>query len=96
MLMKILLSLSLFAIWTLCLFCFAFTSSATSGSSLDDYVGQWVMKLGQRNFIVLTLKIDQGKLTGSLSRPKSFKLDAGSNFSEISSNTKTAVIVALY
>jgi hypothetical protein len=35
-----------------------------------DYVGQYVLRLGEKNFIVLNLRTVQGLLTGDLSRPR--------------------------
>lgn len=52
------------------------------GSSPQDFAGQYVLRLGTRNFIVLNLTFVNGQLTGTLSRPQSSTL--GSSFSEIS------------
>lgn len=65
---------------------------ASGGSSLDDYAGNWVMKVGQRNFIVISLKNEGGHLTGTASRPKHFQLTDGSSFSEISSGIEVGTI----
>lgn len=58
---------------------------AAGGSSLDDYAGNWVMKVGQRNFIVISFKNEGGRLTGTAARPKHFQWTDGSSFSEIGS-----------
>jgi hypothetical protein len=78
----------------LCMFCMvvANTTWAQQGSSPSDYVGNWAMMLGRRNFIVLQLKIENGHLTGTVSRPKHFRLTNGTNFSDISSSTGTSTI----
>jgi hypothetical protein len=65
---------------------------ALGGSSLDDFVGNWVMKVGQRNFIVISLKNEGGHLTGTASRPKHFQLADGSSFSEVSSGIEVGTI----
>jgi hypothetical protein len=57
-----------------------------------DYVGQYVLRLGTRNFIVLTLREVQGKLTGELSRPRHASL--GTSFSQISSEVITEPIIS--
>jgi hypothetical protein len=66
---------------------------ASGGASPDDFVGNWVMKVGARNFIVLKLKSEGGRLTGTLSRPKHFSVGDGNRFSEISSEAGTGVVV---
>jgi hypothetical protein len=78
----------------LCMFCIvvANTTWALQGSSPDEYAGNWAMTLGRRNFIVLQLKIENGHLTGTVSRPKHFRLTNGTNFSDISSSIGTSTI----
>ncbi len=39
-------------------------------ASPTDYLGQYVLRLGEKNFIVLNIRDVQGKLTGELSRPR--------------------------
>src|SRR4051812_47418025 len=57
-----------------------------------DYVGQYVLRIGSRNFIVLNLRDLQGALTGNLSRPRQSSL--GSFFSNISAEVITEPITS--
>jgi len=63
------------------------------GSSPGDYAGNWVMKLGPRNFLVLELKSENGRVTGTLTRPSQFQTGDGWTFTQISSSAVTATIV---
>jgi hypothetical protein len=62
-----------------CMFCLAFGLAAypSNGSSPTDFAGNWVMKLGQRNFIVLKLWNENSHWMGTLSRPKHFGTSDG-------------------
>jgi hypothetical protein len=60
---------------------------------LADFAGNWVVKLGQRNFVVLKLKSENGHLTGSLSRPRHYGTSDGLSFSQVSADTVTASVV---
>ena len=62
---------------------------AFSGA-LADYAGQYVLRLGGRNFMVLNLRQDRDTLTGSLSRPRHASL--GASFSDIGSEIITETI----
>jgi hypothetical protein len=68
-------------------------ASASGGASLDNFVGNWVMKLGAKNLIVLKLKSQGGHLTGTVSRPKHFQCNDGIRFSGISSEVGTDPVV---
>ncbi|MDQ2712261.1 MAG: hypothetical protein M3Y24_08545 [Acidobacteriota bacterium] len=57
-----------------------------------DYVGQYVLRLGAKNFIVLNLREVQGTLTGSFSRPRRATL--GTSFSNIGSEVITESIIS--
>ena len=59
-------------------------------ATISDYVGQYVLRPGTRNFLVLNLRNVQGTLTGSLSRPRHSSL--GISFSDISSEVFTESI----
>ncbi len=61
-------------------------------ATLPDYAGQYVLRLGTRNFLVLNLRDGQGAVTGSLSRPRHASL--GSSFSSISSEVLTEPITS--
>ena len=45
--------------------------------TLRDYAGKWVIKVSGRNFLVLSLKLDHDKLSGSLAMPKGFQWGQG-------------------
>jgi hypothetical protein len=66
------------SVWVLLLYAFVVPGIASTAA---DYAGQFVLKLGTRNFIVLNLRIVKGSLTGSISRPRHSSL--GSSFSKI-------------
>lgn len=57
-----------------------------------DYAGQWVMKLGQRTFMVLNIKVEKGKVGGTLDRPLHYQF-LGTNFSAITPDSTVEVIV---
>ena len=61
-------------------------------ATLPDYAGQYVLRLGTGNFLVLNLRDVLGALTGSLSRPRHASL--GSSFSNISSEVFTEPITS--
>jgi len=68
------------------------STSVLALAAPNDYVGQWVLKLGSRNYFVINIHEDQGKLTGTLSRPSHSSI--GASFSNISSDTITEPIVS--
>lgn len=57
---------------------------AKNTRSLQDFEGTWVVKFDGKNLIVLTLEFANDKLSASLSRPESFQMDQGGEFSHIS------------
>jgi hypothetical protein len=59
-------------------------------SGVQDYAGQYVLRLGPRNYFVLDLHQLGGQLTGTLSRPLHSSL--GTFFSDISSEVITAPV----
>lgn len=59
----------------------------------EDFAGTWVLKLGQRNFMVLKLRSENGHVSGTLSRPTHFQTSDGLRFGEISSSVMTENIV---
>lgn len=65
---------------------------AAGGNAPGDYAGQWVMKLGQRNFMVLTLRMEDGKLAGTLREPSDFRI-SNELFSQIDPRTESLVVV---
>jgi hypothetical protein len=82
----------LLAICFLCMTCRIYARAAM-GSSPGDYEGNWVMKLGHRNFLVLELKSENDQVTGTLTRPRHFQTGDGVTFAQISSSTVTASVV---
>ena len=60
--------------------------------SLKDYAGQYVLRLGDKNFLVLRLEESHGKLGGTLSRPLHASL--GSSFSKIGAAVLTERITS--
>lgn len=67
-------------------------ASPALAATATDYVGQYVLQLGARNFLVLNLRNVQGMWTGNLSRPRHASL--GSSFSNISSEVITEPIMS--
>jgi len=68
---------------------FALTPAGRAQTS-DDFVGQWVMKLGQRIFLVLTIaspKEGQSSITGFIVRPQRFGTSDGQSFYGIDNKT---------
>ena len=47
-------------------------AGAAPGASLQDFNGTWVMRLGERNFFVLTLSAVRGKVSGTFDQPAKF------------------------
>lgn len=56
----------------LLLFSATLLCSAQSSSPLEQYAGQYVMRLGERNLIVVSLTMEHGSLAGTLKRPRAF------------------------
>lgn len=48
-----------------------------TAAGLKDFAGAWAMRLGQRNLFVLTLALQDGKLSGSWERPMKFSGTSG-------------------
>jgi hypothetical protein len=72
---------------TLSVLCFAANAPAQLKAAnippLQDFAGTWVVKFDGKNLMVLTLKLADGKFSGTLSRPESFQMDQGGEFSHI-------------
>ncbi len=71
---------------------FSFAVHQAFAASTADYAGQYVLRLGPKNYLVLNLRDEQGRLTGALSRPHHASL--GTFFSNISSDVITDPIVS--
>src|SRR5260370_8830131 len=84
-----------------CLYLLLLLSFAPNGGGLAqktpaDFAGIWVLKLGGRPFIVVTLTPvlgSKGEFTGSLARPKHFSTGDGQSFSKIQGPAVTYPVV---
>ena len=68
---------------------------AGRAQTANDFVGQWVMTLGQRTFLVLTIdspKEGQSSITGFLDRPQHFGTSDGHSFHGIDNKTVRELI----
>jgi hypothetical protein len=76
--------------------CLLFVAAACTqdDSSSQKFTGTWVMNLGERTFIVLTLKNKGDSFTGDLIRPENFETSDGLRFSHISPGHTREVIVS--
>lgn len=57
---------------------------AKDSPKLHDFAGTWVLKFARRNFLVLSLHVNSGAISGSLVRPKHFQYNNDGEFSHIS------------
>jgi hypothetical protein len=79
-----------------CLGCLLLGAGAGSSDvRAEDFAGTWVLRLGQRNFMALKLRSDNGHVIGTLSRPAHFQTSDGLRFSQISSSVMTENIVLI-
>jgi len=62
--------------------------------SREGFGGIWVMNLGQKTFVVLTLEKNGEAFSGTLSRPEFFQTANGRRFSKFSSNIATETVVS--
>jgi len=65
-------------------------TAAGCAQTANDFVGQWIMTLGQRNFLVLTIvspKEGQSSIGGFIIRPRHFGTNDGHSFYGIDSRT---------
>lgn len=61
-----------------------------------DYAGQYILKLGTRNFLAVNLTQEKGVVSGTISLPRQFDFDAGkAAFSHISQETRTEPITSV-
>lgn len=54
-----------------------FISCAARATELKDFAGTWVMRLGDRNIFVLTLKVENTSLSGVWNRPSKYQSTNG-------------------
>ena len=79
--------------FALCVLAVLLSGASGAGSpSIADYAGSWVMKLGGRNFLVLRLKDEGGRLTGWLSLTH-FQTADGIVFSGVGAGVETGAVV---
>ena len=62
-------------------------SQTTKPVHTEGFAGTWVMNLGTRTFMVLTLENASGTFTGTLERPERFDTANGVRFSNLGSET---------
>ena len=74
--------------WILPILLFAFAKGAAP-QTVNELMGQWVMKLGQRTFLVLTISPQkEGQpIAGFIVRPRNFGTGDGHSFTQISKET---------
>jgi hypothetical protein len=63
-----------------------------AAQSLSDFAGTWVQKLHGRNFRVLTLRLQNGAMTGSVVQPGQFTIDSDGDTLNIGAHRKTHAI----
>ena len=80
----------------LAVLCWVSVTATCNGAtpSSEGFAGTWVMKLGDRNFIVLTLENKRGSYSGTLSRPEHFETSDGIGFSNIGRSGTQEVFVS--
>jgi len=66
--------------------------SLACAAELGDFAGTWVMRIGQRNLFVLTLKPAGNQLNGTFDRPKHIS-SAGNMFSNMSGGVSHDTVV---
>jgi hypothetical protein len=68
--------------------CFLLSLPACAPKAPEEtgYTGKWVMNLGQKTFVVLTLEKKGNTFTGTLAHPTHFQTSNGVRFSQISSD----------
>ena len=81
-------------VMALCLL-FGAAACARHDPPSEGFAGTWVMSLGQRTFMVLTLTNRGDSFTGSLSRPERFETGDGVRFSHISATDARETVVSV-
>lgn len=77
----------------LCLLPVAAACGGEEQPSSNGFAGTWVMRLGDRNFIVLNLETKGSSFSGTLSRPADFETSDGIVFSNISRGDTQEMVV---
>jgi hypothetical protein len=67
-------------------------AASCAAQSLADFAGIWVQKLQDRNFRVLTLRVQNGAMTGSVVQPGHFTIDSDGDTLNISAQHKTHTV----
>src|SRR6185312_4291085 len=57
------------------------------------FVGKWVMTVSGQTFLILSLKITDGRLTGVMTRPDHFQIDASGNIVKMSAKSREIWLV---
>jgi hypothetical protein len=72
---------------------FLASCSNDNSKAPQKFGGTWVMKLGQRTFLVVFLTENSGEITGYVARPEHFQVDsAGTRFSHVTLPEKKQMI----
>ena len=67
-------------------------AASCAAQSLADFAGTWVQKFHDRNFRVLTLRLQNGAITGSVVQPGQFTIDSDGDTLNISAQHKTHAV----
>jgi hypothetical protein len=70
-----------------------FIGPSGAESNLTDFAGIWVLKYQNLNLLALSLNFDNGKISGSLARPKHFGFDADGDFTQITAEHDEAMVL---
>lgn len=68
-------------------------AASCAAQSLADFAGTWVQKLHDRNFRVLTLRLQNGSMAGSVVEPGQFTIDSDGDTLNISAQHKTYAVM---
>jgi hypothetical protein len=67
-------------------------AATCAAQSLADFAGTWVQRVQDRNFRVLTLRLQDGAMTGSVVQPRQFTTDSDGDLIRISAAHKTCEV----
>jgi hypothetical protein len=67
-------------------------AASCAAQSLADFAGTWVQKHQDRNFRVLTLRLQDGAMTGSVVGPRQFTIDSDGDIINISAEHRTHAV----
>ena len=67
--------------------------TAGQDAPAQRFVGKWVMTVSGQTFLILSLKITDGRLTGVMTRPDHFQIDASGNIVKMSAKSREIWLV---